>query len=1838
MSSMFVSYRHQDSKPASAAVLKALTARFGADTVLCDVYSLRHGVDADQQLANTLGECSVLAAMIGPNWMSLSDASAHPQGAIKDNCLDEILFAMDRGIPVLTVLVDGARTPEPDELPKCLSAEVREQLERGFRSESFVLPVGEASFSDAIRRLSDILESYLPTQPLVRAVGGSHHPAATPLKTSPTIPAPSNPKSATSVTPQQSTAAIGAQGWQQSRHNPAILPPAPPSPAQTVGSALSGSLGPAGTGASPDFPDVQQLVDLIAHGQPFPIELADFWKGRLDVSRSVYHSLLPVVADRLAGQHGAPGVERFQQRYDAWLKSQPLMELNPDTLTSRAAFLQALAEVAARHPATKGGAIVRRWVDRFLTNIPQWHHELLNRALWSDEQRLALLEIYASRPAGTLTASMNSSLASSPLARAISLDAPSFPFPPSGAKSAPSLDPWLHLLAAADQVFSLGHSTEIAAWMRLRVLLAELGAHWASKPGLWQAPLGAPSWNTRANHLGEEIVESVCSATRLERASEDDMLAAWKRLSRLQQVVDRTFEWQVSNPRDRLAARFCGEVRRAMRNLTLWDSRRAKVRLPTLLPFRRSERRSEHSGSQGKPVKSMTNEKGDGVLDTLESNSAHPQAPTANDLSDLLAAEAYGRWLIDAAPQAVVPPAATSPAGKRQVAAILRSALSGTPGVRPENPAVWRPLLQILADEAFASACEPAASRAREELVAKILLSVVGHAPELDSCLNDAALPPVLKARLLTRLIQDGKPLPVGEDDFWKGRLAGPSTGRQQWLSLVADRLVDTEGAAGLRNLLGRYKNWLNVQPAALVAVQQSRASVLQPLCDVARKHPQAGATAAVQQLVDRFLSDTTPWHHDLLNTAHWSPVQCQALCSTYAERPQGSTAAPVGESLLVEWVRRDLETFPNPPLGVKTAPGLKPWLALLEAADSQLGLGCTGRIAAWKRLLELLTELPQHWAAKPNLWRARFEGAAWEARTNQLGDQISRQAQSATGLEHCSEVYTKAALKRLGMLQQLVNNSFSWDLGRIRDPLAAKFVGEVGRTLRELGHWNSKRAKILVPRFAIPVHVSPKLAGLAISLCLMVPLAWLGLIVWKAHPFAQSNEREKQAAEEQRWAKAAAEKEAQRLEEAEAAKRLAVAETERQRQKEQEERRVAEAKPPAEVPKMPNQPPEAPKPVPGTGSAPEKNDAPDAVILALLQVAGEEIRQLDGKQRRDLKGFQTAFDRLQTFAMTPPPLLRFLISPIGTIHRREEHISSARDAWKIGGKEDLRRIHTLLCKARDPAYCEALAVMLANKAKILEPTPEGFVVGQAWLTAVVNNRRVVNVTDLSGTDALARKRLADRLLPRLADEVQKGLLSQFVGLEGEGRKLTLIEEFERQSAEHYICVLLDVETARLKQLKEVRAAAISARKPHFIDLKLPLPTDDVSTEIPTDFHVISVALHGLKELSAIRHASDASPSKTVMEPVYRWQWNPVGLNELQEDNWSADSGRPLVLKSVPTPGAAGDVLKLLLPTKSKGVVMLTIPRNTSPKHGEELQLTVLELFGADPLTGAPRSEWHVLSGNKPVLFSLMPGTTKPVALIPQLKILSQQQWKVPMPDSGLIALRDQAVNFGFTTAGTAGYTLTATAYRECNIERELVRLLKSAGEEAVPTYNVTVRLITKDGALSLYQSAQDVGELRIALRNEARGLTKLEGLLNAALAGKVGSAAAAAWTKSFNEIILKHEVTNVASLRYYPIVEGMGPSIDALNVSNRKKAVEELTRASKQIPARKAEVKSLLESAAASSDDAAKGKSMNGSVGVFLDAWRVIADEEIAGAKIELPLWSRSQLPVVRKSGRGMD
>jgi len=77
-----------------------------------------HGYDATRE---EVAKCGVLLAVIGPNWL---DARGEEGTRRLDDPNDfvriEIAAALQRDIPVIPILLDGARVPKADQLPKDL--------------------------------------------------------------------------------------------------------------------------------------------------------------------------------------------------------------------------------------------------------------------------------------------------------------------------------------------------------------------------------------------------------------------------------------------------------------------------------------------------------------------------------------------------------------------------------------------------------------------------------------------------------------------------------------------------------------------------------------------------------------------------------------------------------------------------------------------------------------------------------------------------------------------------------------------------------------------------------------------------------------------------------------------------------------------------------------------------------------------------------------------------------------------------------------------------------------------------------------------------------------------------------------------------------------------------------------------------------------------------------------------------------------------------------------------------------------------------------------------------------------------------------------------------------------------------------------------------------------------------------------------------------------------------------------------------------------------------------------------------------------------------------------
>jgi formylglycine-generating enzyme required for sulfatase activity len=125
MPKIFISYRREDSEHITGRICDHLEARFGHENVFLDVNAIPFGVDFREHLDRAVGQCGVLLAVIGEQWLDVRHREGAKQGRRRlDDPADfvriEIESALARGIPVVPVLVGRADMPGEEELPQGL--------------------------------------------------------------------------------------------------------------------------------------------------------------------------------------------------------------------------------------------------------------------------------------------------------------------------------------------------------------------------------------------------------------------------------------------------------------------------------------------------------------------------------------------------------------------------------------------------------------------------------------------------------------------------------------------------------------------------------------------------------------------------------------------------------------------------------------------------------------------------------------------------------------------------------------------------------------------------------------------------------------------------------------------------------------------------------------------------------------------------------------------------------------------------------------------------------------------------------------------------------------------------------------------------------------------------------------------------------------------------------------------------------------------------------------------------------------------------------------------------------------------------------------------------------------------------------------------------------------------------------------------------------------------------------------------------------------------------------------------------------------------------------------
>jgi hypothetical protein len=144
MSGIFISYRRDDAAGHAGRLFDCLSGTFGADGVFMDVDDIRRGEAFADTLTDRLKQSDVLLAVIGRQWLTLTDAGGIRRLDKPDDWVgSEIGAALCGGLLVIPVLVGGAALPKAADLPENIRALAGRQM----------ADVRDGSWNDDVARL-----------------------------------------------------------------------------------------------------------------------------------------------------------------------------------------------------------------------------------------------------------------------------------------------------------------------------------------------------------------------------------------------------------------------------------------------------------------------------------------------------------------------------------------------------------------------------------------------------------------------------------------------------------------------------------------------------------------------------------------------------------------------------------------------------------------------------------------------------------------------------------------------------------------------------------------------------------------------------------------------------------------------------------------------------------------------------------------------------------------------------------------------------------------------------------------------------------------------------------------------------------------------------------------------------------------------------------------------------------------------------------------------------------------------------------------------------------------------------------------------------------------------------------------------------------------------------------------------------------------------------------------------------------------------------------------------------------------------------------------------------
>jgi hypothetical protein len=117
---VFISYRRDDAAGFAHAIHDRLVENLPKEQVFMDVVGIEPGADFVDKLKSTVNQCSVLLALIGKRWLGENGEGKPRVHDPNDWVRAEVSTAIERGVRVIPVMLDGTGMPAAESLPEDL--------------------------------------------------------------------------------------------------------------------------------------------------------------------------------------------------------------------------------------------------------------------------------------------------------------------------------------------------------------------------------------------------------------------------------------------------------------------------------------------------------------------------------------------------------------------------------------------------------------------------------------------------------------------------------------------------------------------------------------------------------------------------------------------------------------------------------------------------------------------------------------------------------------------------------------------------------------------------------------------------------------------------------------------------------------------------------------------------------------------------------------------------------------------------------------------------------------------------------------------------------------------------------------------------------------------------------------------------------------------------------------------------------------------------------------------------------------------------------------------------------------------------------------------------------------------------------------------------------------------------------------------------------------------------------------------------------------------------------------------------------------------------------------